>query len=265
MSIELLHIGLTAFTLFVIIGVVLEGEEIWDELAASGWKNVEHKLAKLGFALLVIGLAGELFFQTRIESADAALKREFNIKIAQINIEAARIRERAAFSEERLLAERRLTANERWRLERLEKALLPRSIGNEQSRILVNELRGKAKSVCVLMLNMPEPRLYAIALMQIFKAAGIEPAGFTLPRSNERTGVSTWVVNDEGEQIADILWRVAQIGGGKIRHAKPIGLETLPDDKNCLIVGENDAALRAGGGQPGEGLDAHGDPVPGPQ
>ena len=123
MTLDFLYFWLTAFTLLVVVGVILEGEEILSEIRAHGWSKSEHKVAKIGFALLVIGLAGELLFQTRIESADAMLKREADKKIADAQRETAQIRERAALTEERLLSERRLTANERWRLERLERVV----------------------------------------------------------------------------------------------------------------------------------------------
>ncbi|HXY58473.1 MAG TPA: hypothetical protein VEH76_07820 [Methylocystis sp.] len=87
-----LYWWLTLFTLLVIVGVIMEGEEIFSELRASGWMRAKHKLAKFGFALLVVGLAGELFFQTRIESEDAKLKRDSDRKIADLRIVAENLR-----------------------------------------------------------------------------------------------------------------------------------------------------------------------------
>jgi hypothetical protein len=76
----------------VIVGVILEGQEIWSEIKESGWRNLRHRWAKIGFVLLVVGLCLELLFQTKIESVDAELKRESDIKIAQLGKEAEELR-----------------------------------------------------------------------------------------------------------------------------------------------------------------------------
>lgn len=238
-------------------------------LTILGWLEF---IKRIGGFMVIAGVAIEVGgdwwatpYHKIVDDARELEIAKLSAETSSANVAATAAREQLALAEERLLSERRLTANERWRLSRLEMAILPRSIGSEQWRALVDELRGKAKNICVLMLDKPEPQLYAIMLMQLFTDAGIETTIFTLPRGSDQAGVSMWVVNDEGEQIADILWRVGRIGGGQFRHAKPIGLEMLPEDKNCLIVGENDAALRGAGGQPGEGIDMHGTPVPNPQ
>lgn len=84
-----LYFWLTLFTLLVILGVIMEGEEIFTELRSVGLKQTKHKVSKIGFALLVIGLAGELLFQTKIESADAERNRESDIKLSDTQIKAA--------------------------------------------------------------------------------------------------------------------------------------------------------------------------------
>ena len=91
MTLNSMYSLLTFFTALVIIGVVMEGEELYSELKSVGWKwkHVEHKFAKIGFAVLVTGLAGELFFQTKIKSADAELKRKADIEIIDAKTKAA--------------------------------------------------------------------------------------------------------------------------------------------------------------------------------
>lgn len=187
------------------------------------------------------------------------------LRVAELKTEAAKANERVALAEERILHERRLTANERWRLQRVERAVLPRSISQQQANELVNALRGKTAHLDLLIVDRPEPLMFAMQLMQIFSAAGIETHTLSLARDSRQTGVVMWVVNDEGSEISRILWQRAKIGGGELRKAKPISLETLPDEQNCLVIGENDAALSPGDGQPGEGLDMHGEPAPAPE
>jgi hypothetical protein len=132
MTLESLYFWLTVFTILVIVGVVLEGEELLAELQTSGWMHVEHKAAKIGFALLVIGLAGELFFQTKIESADAELKRQSDTNIAEAQKEAARASERAADANERS----KVLENDAAKLKAanlaLEKQISPRDLSPDQ-------------------------------------------------------------------------------------------------------------------------------------
>jgi hypothetical protein len=72
-------------SVLVIIGVILEGEELVVEYKVKGWKPI---WPKIGFGLLVLGLAAEVFFQTRIESMDAALKRTSDTRIAELETAA---------------------------------------------------------------------------------------------------------------------------------------------------------------------------------
>jgi hypothetical protein len=61
--------GIIVATVGVIIGVLLEGWEHWDDFKKKGWRPI---LPKLGFGILVVSLAIELVFDGRLakESAD---------------------------------------------------------------------------------------------------------------------------------------------------------------------------------------------------
>jgi hypothetical protein len=65
--------GLILATVGVIVGVVLEGWEHWDEFKNKGWRPI---VPKIGFAMLVISLAVEIIFDARLaqESANTELK-----------------------------------------------------------------------------------------------------------------------------------------------------------------------------------------------
>jgi hypothetical protein len=116
--------------------------------------------------------------------------------------------------------------------------------------------------VCVV--NKREPISYALSFIQLFKEAEADVNLITIPQDSGQYGVVTYSVDAVGNFVAETLWRLARIGGGVI-GSLPAGLESVPADKNCLIVGENDSAFQPGSGQPGEGLDEHGRPVPAPK
>jgi hypothetical protein len=65
--------GIILATVGVIVGVVLEGWEHWDDFRKKGCKPI---VPKLGFAILVISLAVEIVFDARLarESADTDLR-----------------------------------------------------------------------------------------------------------------------------------------------------------------------------------------------
>jgi hypothetical protein len=65
--------GIILATVGVIIGVLLEGWEHWDDFKKKGWRPI---LPKLGFGILVVSLAIELVFDGRLakESADTEKK-----------------------------------------------------------------------------------------------------------------------------------------------------------------------------------------------
>jgi hypothetical protein len=184
---------------------------------------------------------------------------------AAANQRAAEANAQLALTNERVLAERRLTANERSRLSRLEKAVLPRALSPEMTVVLIDALKtGNFKTINVAYVDKPEPMLYAMSLMMAFKQAGIMGQFIRFPKNTNQAGVSIWKVNSDGERLAELLWQKFQIGGGVVAGAVPIGWETIPRDTNCLVIGENNAAMQPPDGHPGEGIDEHGVPIPAP-
>ena len=215
------------------------------------WREKGNKASAL---LLVAALFAEVIVQNNTNSISGKINIE-------LQLAAASLHEGANLTDEFLLAERRSTANDRWRLDRVERIVYPRSISQEQWSALVSALRGKAKTFSIWFVDKTEPMNFAAQLWQLFREAGIQTNFTALPRNSNQLGVATWVTSDEGEEVASILWKTAKIGGGTF-GVRPIGLEFLPANENCLIVGENDAALQPADGQAGEGIDAHGVPLP---
>jgi hypothetical protein len=69
----------------VIASVVLEEISLFFEICEKGWRHAlwlngwKTAVSRIGFAILIVGLAGELVFQTLIASRDAQLKRESEV------------------------------------------------------------------------------------------------------------------------------------------------------------------------------------------
>jgi hypothetical protein len=79
------------------------------------------------------------------------------------------------------------------------------------------------------------------------------------------TVVSIVIGYSDGDRLAQMLWQKFQIGGGRISAAiLPPAWTSIPTNMNCLVVEENNWAMSPGAGQPGEGLDEHGEPDPAP-
>lgn len=131
---------------------------------------------------------------------------------------------------------------------------------------MVPNIEGKLAELNLAVVNRTEPLLYALQLSQLFAEAGIKTSTILLPRDSDQSGVWMWIADDDGETVSKVLWEKARIGGGSMRGPRPLGLEGLiPPKLNCLVIGEHDGALQPGNGQPGEGSDEHGQPVPAPQ
>lgn len=197
---------------------------------------------------------------------------EAAVTAANATKEAATIRERAALTEERLLNERRLTANERWRLERIERTVLPRSLYVNWPALATELKGGNFHPINVALIGKSmESHQFASALMGALQQAGVfgkyidlsAMPGARAPGSS--SGVSVTGGKDtDADRLAEMLWQKFKIGGA-LFGALPIGWEAIPPDVACLVVGENNAAMSGGNGKPGEGLDEHGEPVPAPQ
>src|SRR6266567_1771290 len=192
----------------------LESATYWLSWVERG-QLVAAFLVALGVAMEFIGSwIGSRLHRT-IEDARTAEVARLNNDTERLRAEAAKASERAALTEETILAERRLTARERWRLERVERAVFPRVITQEQRRFLVSELKGKISSMNICALDRAEPRLYALSILQVLHDAGVSTKLFWLPKDSDEQGIVTYVVNEDGRVFAKTLWKV-RIGGGTL-------------------------------------------------
>lgn len=135
---------------------------------------------------LVAGYAGHL--EAVVAKTDAAQANAragaANERAAALEKEAAETRERAAITEERLLNERRLTARERWRLERVERAVLPRTLYVDWPKLVAELKAGHFGPINVAYVEKSEPRAFALALMMAMKQAGVLGKFIILPASS---------------------------------------------------------------------------------
>jgi hypothetical protein len=173
-------------------------------------------------------------------------------------------------TEERLLNERRLTANERWRLERVEHAALARTTFFDFKRLIAELKAGHFSPTNIVVVNRPEPRAFALALNDALQEAQMAGAFLIIPDNGNFSGVQVATENNEGHRLQQLLWNRFRIAGSPLLPTlRPIAarfpeLAPLPVGTNSIIVGENDAALQPGAGQHGEGMDGHGGPDPAP-
>jgi hypothetical protein len=189
---------------------------------------------------------------------------------AHQNLQAARLQQQTAVTEERLLNERRLTANERWRLERVERAVLPRSHFVNWPKLAEMLKSGQFPPVNVAYVSRPEAGEFAMDLAAALQSAGMLRGLIPLPSNAEgsgwsSTGVLIVAADSDGQRLAELLWRQFEIGGGSASAAFAAKMIAgMPADSNTIFVGENNSTLAPGRGQPGEGLDRYGGPDPAP-
>lgn len=241
-----------------------------------GKAELEASLNTLDIGLIVfgvlvaIGVVGESvfgFLHWRRSNDLHALQIAENTA-QQVTI--ARLQNDTALTEERLLSERRLTATERWRLERVEHAALGRITFFDFNRLAAELKAAHFGPVNLVIVNRPEPRAFGFALMDVLQQAGMAGPFLLVPENGEFAGLMVAVQNDEGQRLQNLLWTKFKAAGNTILPTgRPISerypeLAALPKGTNSLIVGENDAGLQPGDGQPGEGLDQHdgADPAP---
>jgi hypothetical protein len=225
---------------------------------------------------LLAGYAGHLeAVAAKSDAAQANARAGAAIeRAATLEREAAETRERSATTEERLLNERRLTARERWRLERVERAVLPRTLFVDWPKLVAELKAGHFPPMNLACVERPEPQVFALELMMAMQQAGILGSFISLPaisgklnpRSpNSSSGAIVITADAEGNRFAEMLWQKFQIGGGTMSAAAiPEAWTAIPKDTNCLVIEENNWAMSPGNGQPGEGIDQYGGPNPVP-
>jgi hypothetical protein len=249
--------------------------------------NAQSLLAVLDLvkiiAIALLAIAGVLEFggEWIARPYRKIVEQAHELEIAQLRDRAAtaesnleRLRAEAATADANLLREQRLTANERWRLERLERINLPRSLSPQTASALTTELKAAHfQPVNVAVVDGQESLPYGIEFQQALASAGLLATFTILPRDSKVPSLIVVAVDPEGERLADLLFQKFGIGEGwraKVeRNADPAkqdaSLSGVPTDRNCLVIGSNaDAAFNGPRGQPGEGLDEHGRPVPAP-
>jgi hypothetical protein len=173
------------------------------------------------------------------------------------------------------LNERRLTALERWRLERVERAVLPRTLFVDWPKLVAELKAGHFQPINLAYVERPEPRVFALALMMAMQQAGVLGKFISLPAVSgelnpwsptSSSGAIIITANPDGNRFAEMLWQKFQIGGGGISAAAiPKAWAAIPTDTPCLVIEENNWAMSPGNGQPGEGIDQHGGPDPAPR
>jgi hypothetical protein len=254
-------------------------------MTLEGWLNWADRTYYVAAAIaaiftvvtVVVGFAQHSLNARISENRDrtfAEFRLASETRVKELEAQAADARERAAIIEERLLNERRLTARERWRLERVERAVLPRAMYvNWQA--LVTELKaGNFHPINIALVGRSmEASGFALDLMLAFQQAGVFGRYIDLsaiandPRggAHSSSGAEMIIGSSDGDRLAQTLWQKFQIGGGSMSAAiLPPAWVSIPTDMNCLVIEENNWAMAPGSGQPGEGLDEHGGPDPAP-
>jgi hypothetical protein len=154
----------------VVVGVAMEGPEVWHETANifnHRPTETEHKppnwvklLATLGWMLIVLGVAGEGIAEAYVSWADSTLQTFNDILLGEAQKEAAFAIERAANANER--------AGE------LEQRLADRHITLKQRKKILAILaahRGTRVSVTYITPSSSDAQEYSIELGEVFRAA----------------------------------------------------------------------------------------------
>lgn len=144
MTIEKLYVCLGLMNLLVLVGVIMEGSEIGNEIRTTGWRPIAPKL---GFIALVLGLSGEMIFQTFIESTDSEYRIQNEQKVEQLK-------------HENLI---------------LEKQVSPRRLSLEQQKLIVTELTKYSDKKVLISSYALDAEAFGLStqLLNVFKAANI--------------------------------------------------------------------------------------------
>ena len=90
---DCLHAALYACVIVVIVGVTLEGWEHLDDWRKKGW---HPGWPKIGFGLLVMGLAGELIFALLIDRAAERIRLDAQRAVGKLNVKSGALKREPA-------------------------------------------------------------------------------------------------------------------------------------------------------------------------
>lgn len=161
MSDASLHALLYACVAAVVLGVILEGHEHWEDFRKKGWRPI---VPKIGFALLVLGLAGELLLQPLIDAAEERFRMDAKERIARLGKDEASARERTSRAEIELARIREKTESQEGINRLLEhgmvRMLLRPPILHDR---FLEALQGKPKGTVEILYQPEDTRAYWIA------------------------------------------------------------------------------------------------------
>ncbi len=265
--------GYTAL-LLVFVGVV--GEVIHDFTSLGKTSPFwDKKGGKLSALILIVGLAAELITGFGTNAASGRQIAELNGQTAAANERANNAIREAAISEYRLLESWRESARDRLVTQKIAKAVFPRSFTPDQSKKLIIALSGLGP-INIAYVDTYESYNFSQIVANLLNAAGIRgqmywvknPVFILIDKKTAALpiffeGVTVYAPTAKDQKIVSAFWTIAQVGGVETSIV-PGGLEGIPKDQACIIIGDNDAAFQPWPGQPGEGLDQFGLPVPAP-
>jgi hypothetical protein len=219
MTLDTLYIWLHTSSLLVIVGVIFEIEEIVTEIRETGFKKLKHVWVKIGFLTLVVGLCGELLFQTKIESADAELKRKSDIEIADAKTDAAKANKRAR--ELSVEAGRLRLALEAAKGEtaRLSQGVSSRHVLSAQKTLIRSAVEGAGFSLQVVSWSAGEPEVlaYRDELANAFNVNGATVSVGTNTVSPPQVGL---LVFDSPDRADSVISRAPELAGIDFEYRK---------------------------------------------
>jgi hypothetical protein len=260
MKTKTLHTLVWWSIVLIAVGVVLEE---WSTIRALIAEQRLPNLHEIGMLMLIVGLVAEIPLERAISKRETEEAIVAALKAEQVRTQGELNRQELELTDQALLLEQRLTANYRWRFERIEKAVLPRSLDSRHRHIAVERLRGLG-AINVATLTELESLMFGGQIKALLEEAGVFGKMIALPMGSRHYGTMMYSTDANGGKAAKALWETLGICGGTAGML-PLGTEGVPPQENCILVGVNDGALQPGAGQPGEGLDEHGRPIPQPR
>jgi len=253
--------SLVAATVAVVVGVILEEAQEWmptvekilrlDPIVEYHWAK---KLVKLGWILIVLGVAGEGIFEVYVSRADSILGTFDNILLtearkesadavlgaATANIQVAEARQRAAEFEREAAQLRKDAEAERLERTKLEALVAPRSLTLDQQLKIADACR-KFKGHAALVMSYAtdaEAAGLASQIIAAIRAAGASVAddvGTVMPVGGFEIGVHVRSPDKEREFASAIADALSSIGHLDVAPAN----DPLPNFNTLSSGGEH--------------------------